>query len=124
MVKHSPFLQIKYKKTTIDGQVIEELKRERNTSRIVRDYLTKIRGYDILKSSGVSQPEIIEFCVENVQFFHLQYEIAKIRLEQEMKDYQHNLPVEKIVTVEVVNPTLRSTGRKRLPAQRKRLPSQ
>lgn len=98
-MSRSPFIQVKYNTNSLEGLVMQDLKNsERNASRVVRNCMTKIRGYQVLKSVGVSHQELIEFCVENVQFFHAQHEIAKINLEQELKNnYQYNSAREKII---------------------------
>jgi hypothetical protein len=86
MGKLTPTLQVKYQKQTLEGQVIENIKdTERNASNYVRHHLAMFRGYDVLKQNNASPEEIIRFCTECVQFFHLQNELASYRLSQELK---------------------------------------
>lgn len=82
-----PFLQIKYDPQTTEGKVMELIKKsETNASSYVRDCLTRIRGYEVLENRNVSKEERIKFCTEALQYFHTQHVVAKIRLENEMRN--------------------------------------
>ena len=85
MSKVRPTLQIKYHTETLEGQVIEKIKKTENASDYVRHFLVMLEGYDVLKQNKASSQEVIQFCTKCVQFFYLQNEIARHRLSQELK---------------------------------------
>ncbi|MDJ0572475.1 MAG: hypothetical protein QNJ53_26010 [Pleurocapsa sp. MO_192.B19] len=86
-------LQIRYVKNSTIGKIIEELKKsDFNVSQKVRDYIMFINGYEVLKKTNkdMSQEQLQEICLKNLQFFVTQYEISKINLEQEKQNLNSN----------------------------------
>ena len=79
-------LQIRYKKNSTIGQIIEHFKdNESNKSDIVREYIFHKSGFSYLKSTNASSQKIYEYLISSIQFYNSGLELAKLCLEMERR---------------------------------------